>query len=148
MPSAFQQPFAGNSTYHQSLAAVLPQYKNSVSVSSLPQSASVASGYGGFGNTASIPGNFPMNPAAAPSGTNLSYDDMLSSQYKDTNHLMSLQQVSNSLAINAVRLFKVNRTNCCRLAFSNIIGFDVFLIWTNSFDINCFCRSPFFLSMI
>ncbi|PHU25922.1 hypothetical protein BC332_04254 [Capsicum chinense] len=97
MPSAFQQPFAGNSNYHQSLAAVLPQYKNSVSVSSLPQSASVASGYGGFGNTASIPGNFPMNPpAAAPSGTNLSYDDMLSSQYKDTNHLMSLQQNENS----------------------------------------------------
>ncbi|XP_060194078.1 uncharacterized protein LOC132623353 isoform X1 [Lycium barbarum] len=96
MPSAFQQPFAGNSTYHQSLAAVLPQYKNSVSVSSLPQSASVASGYGGFGNTASIPGNFPMNPPAAPSGTNLNYDDVLSSQYKDTNHLMSLQQSENS----------------------------------------------------
>ncbi|KAJ8545349.1 hypothetical protein K7X08_017932 [Anisodus acutangulus] len=88
MPSAFQQPFAGNSTYHQSLAAVLPQYKNSVSVSSLPQS--------GFGNTASIPGNFPMNPPAAPSGTNLSYDDVLSSQYKDTSHLMSLQQSENS----------------------------------------------------
>ncbi|XP_049371186.1 uncharacterized protein LOC125836143 isoform X1 [Solanum verrucosum] len=96
MPSAFQQPFAGNSNYHQSLAAVLPQYKNSVSVSSLPQPASVASAYGGFGNTASIPGNFPMNPPAAPSGTNLSYDDMLSSQYKDTNHLMSLQQSENS----------------------------------------------------
>lgn len=107
MPSAFQQPFAGNSNYHQSLAAVLPQYKNSVSVSSLPQSASVASGYGGFGNTASIPGNFPMNPpAAAPSGTNLSYDDMLSSQYKDTNHLMSLQQVSISFAI-TVKFFEV-----------------------------------------
>ncbi|KAG5622209.1 hypothetical protein H5410_007427 [Solanum commersonii] len=96
MPSAFQQPFAGNSNYHQSLAAVLPQYKNSASVSSLPQPASVASAYGGFGNTASIPGNFPMNPPAAPSGTNLSYDDMLSSQYKDTNHLMSLQQSENS----------------------------------------------------
>ncbi|KAK4361290.1 hypothetical protein RND71_020242 [Anisodus tanguticus] len=96
MPSAFQQPFAGNSTYHQSLAAVLPQYKNSVSVSSLPQSASVASGYGGFANTASIPGNFPMTSPAAPSGTNLSYDDVLSSQYKDTSHLMSLQQSENS----------------------------------------------------
>lgn len=66
MPSAFQQPFAGNSNYHQSLAAVLPQYKNSVSVSSLPQPASVASAYGGFGNTASIPGNFPMNPLLLP----------------------------------------------------------------------------------
>ncbi|KAI7757939.1 hypothetical protein M8C21_007675 [Ambrosia artemisiifolia] len=40
-PSRFQQAFAGNSTYHQQLAAVLPQYKNSVSVSSLPQSAAV-----------------------------------------------------------------------------------------------------------
>lgn len=102
MPSAFQQAFPGNSTYHQSLAAMLPQYKNSASVDSLPQSASIPSGYGAFGNTTAIPGNFPINPAAAPSGTNLSYDDVLSSQYKDTNHLMSLQQVSNALAINAV----------------------------------------------
>lgn len=93
MPSAFQQAFAGNSTYHQSLAAVLPQYKNSVSVSSLPQSAAVASGYGAFGSSTTIPGNFPMNPPAAPSGTNLSYEDVLSAQYKDSNHLLSLQQV-------------------------------------------------------
>lgn len=120
MPSAFQQPFAGNSNYHQSLAAVLPQYKNSVSVSSLPQSASVASGYGGFGNTASIPGNFPMNPPAAPSGTNLSYDDMLSSQYKDTNHLMSLQQVTISFALTAVQFLLLI------FPYSNIIGFDGF----------------------
>ncbi|XP_075086440.1 uncharacterized protein LOC107773927 [Nicotiana tabacum] len=96
MPSAFQQAFPGNSTYHQSLAAMLPQYKNSASVDSLPQSASIPSGYGAFGNTTAIPGNFPINPAAAPSGTNLSYDDVLSSQYKDTNHLMSLQQSENS----------------------------------------------------
>ncbi|KAL2524312.1 Kinase-related protein of unknown function (DUF1296) [Abeliophyllum distichum] len=96
MPSAFQQQFAGNNTYHQSLAAVLPQYKNSVSVSSLPQSAAVASGYGAFGSTTTIPGNFLMNPPAAPSGTNLSYDDVLSSQYKDSSHLISLQQNENS----------------------------------------------------
>lgn len=93
MPSAFQQGFAGNSTYHQSLAAMLPQYKNSVSVSSLPQSAAVASGYG-FGNATNLPGgNFPLNTPTAPAGTTLGYDDVLSSQYKDTNHLMSLQQV-------------------------------------------------------
>ncbi|KAK4340632.1 hypothetical protein RND71_039133 [Anisodus tanguticus] len=96
MPSAFQQAFPGNSTYHQSLAAMLPQYKNSASASSLPQSASVPSGYGAFGNTNTIPGNFPINPPAAPSATNLSYDDLLSSQYKDANHLMSLQQSENS----------------------------------------------------
>uniref|UniRef100_A0A2N9EJG6 GBF-interacting protein 1 N-terminal domain-containing protein n=1 Tax=Fagus sylvatica TaxID=28930 RepID=A0A2N9EJG6_FAGSY len=92
MPSAFQQGFAGNSTYHQSLAAMLPQYKNSVSVSSLPQSAGVASGYA-FGSSTSIPGgNFPLNQPAAPTGTTVGYDDVLSSQYKDSNHLISLQQ--------------------------------------------------------
>ncbi|CAN4116570.1 unnamed protein product [Withania somnifera] len=96
MPSAFQQAFPGNSSYHHSLAAMLPQYKNSVSASSLPQSASIPSGYGAFGNTTNIPRNFPINPPAAPSGTNMSYDDLLNSQYKDTNHLMSLQQGENS----------------------------------------------------
>ncbi|KAL0328947.1 UNVERIFIED_CONTAM: hypothetical protein Scaly_2327300 [Sesamum calycinum] len=77
MPSAFQQSFAGSSTYHQSLAAVLPQYKSSVL-------------------TATIPGNYTMNPPAAPSGTTLSYDDVLSSQYKDSSQLLSLQQNENS----------------------------------------------------
>lgn len=96
MPSAFQQAFPGNSSYHQSLAAMLPQYKNTVSASSLPQSASIPSGYGAFGNTTNIPGNFPINTPSAPSGTNLSYDDVLSAQFKDTNHLMSLQQSENS----------------------------------------------------
>ncbi|KAM3748572.1 hypothetical protein ACB098_05G118900 [Castanea mollissima] len=96
MPSAYQQGFAGNSTYHQSLAAMLPQYKNSVSVSSLPQSAAIPSGYA-FGSSTSIPGgNFPLNPPAAPTGTTVGYDDVLSSQYKDSNHLMSLQQNDNS----------------------------------------------------
>lgn len=94
MPSGFQQAFAGNSTYHQSLAAaVLPQYKNSVSVSSLPQSAAVPSGYGAFGSSATISGNYPMNPPSAPAGSSIGYDDVLSSQYKDNNHLLSLQQV-------------------------------------------------------
>ncbi|KAI5571063.1 hypothetical protein BDE02_11G068800 [Populus trichocarpa] len=96
MPSAFQQTFAGNNSYHQSLAAVLPQYKNSVSVSSLPQSAAVASGYG-FGSSTSIPaGNFPLNAPTAPAGTTIGYDDILGSQYKDASHLMSLQQNENS----------------------------------------------------
>ncbi|XP_062095388.1 uncharacterized protein LOC133801231 isoform X2 [Humulus lupulus] len=95
MPSAFQQTFAGNNTYHQSLAAVLPQYKNSVSVSSLPQSAAIASAYG-FGSSTSIPGgNFPVNPPTAPTGTTIGYEDVLSSQYKEASHLMSLQQHQN-----------------------------------------------------
>ncbi|KAL1555894.1 hypothetical protein AAHA92_11579 [Salvia divinorum] len=90
LPSAFQQTFAGNSSYHQSL---LPQYKNNVSASSLPQSAP---GYGAFGNTTNAPGNFPT---AAPSGTNnLSYDDVLrEQQYKD--NLLSLQQQNDNSAM-------------------------------------------------
>ncbi|OAY29101.1 uncharacterized protein LOC110601137 isoform X2 [Manihot esculenta] len=99
MPSAFQQTFAGNSTYHQSLAAVLPQYKNSVSVSSLPQSAAVASAYG-FGSSTSLPaGNFPLNAPTAPGGTTIGYDDVLSSQYKDGSHLISLQQQNENSAM-------------------------------------------------
>ncbi|KAL2484229.1 Kinase-related protein of unknown function [Forsythia ovata] len=96
MPSAFQQAFAGNNAYHQSLAAMLPQYKNSVSVNNAPQSAAIASGYGALGNTLTIPGNFSMSPPAASSGTTLSYEDLLSSQYKDSSHLISLQQNENS----------------------------------------------------
>ncbi|KAG5562200.1 hypothetical protein RHGRI_005064 [Rhododendron griersonianum] len=95
MPSAFQQAFAGNSAYHQSLAAVLPQYKN-VSVGNLPQSAAIASGYGGFGSSTSIPGNFSMNPSTSSGPTTISYDDRMASQYKDSNHLISLQQNENS----------------------------------------------------
>uniref|UniRef100_A0A166EWR8 GBF-interacting protein 1 N-terminal domain-containing protein n=1 Tax=Daucus carota subsp. sativus TaxID=79200 RepID=A0A166EWR8_DAUCS len=96
MPSGFQQAFAGNNTYHQSLAAVLPQYKSSASVSNLPQSAAVPSGYGAFGSSTAIPANYAMNPtAASPAGSTMGYDDILSSQYKDSNHLISLQQNDN-----------------------------------------------------
>ncbi|KAG5005784.1 hypothetical protein JHK85_024326 [Glycine max] len=92
MPSAFQQTFAGNNTYPQSLAAVLPQYKNNVSASSLPQSAAIPPGYG-FGSSTSIPGgNFSLNPPAAPTGTTIGYEDVINSQFKDNNHMMSLQQ--------------------------------------------------------
>jgi hypothetical protein len=94
-PPAFQQAFAENNTYHQSLAAVLPQYRNSISGSSLPQTA-IASGYGGAGNSTSISGNFSMNLPAAPGSTSIGYDDNMRSQYKDNNHLISLQQNDNS----------------------------------------------------
>ncbi|GMH30233.1 hypothetical protein Nepgr_032076 [Nepenthes gracilis] len=99
VPSAFPRTFAGNSNYHhQSIAAALPQYKNSISVSSLPQSAAAAaSGYGGFGSSTNVPGNFPANPPTAPSGTSTVYENILSSQYKDSNHMLSLpQQNENS----------------------------------------------------
>ncbi|OIW19277.1 hypothetical protein TanjilG_20402 [Lupinus angustifolius] len=96
MPSAYQQAFAQNSTYHQTLAALLPQYKNSISVSSLPQSAAIPPGYG-FGSSTNVPGgNFPLNPPAAPTSTTIGYEDALNSQYKDNNHIMSLQQNENS----------------------------------------------------
>ncbi|KAD7479042.1 hypothetical protein E3N88_02178 [Mikania micrantha] len=85
MPSGFQQAFAGNSTYHQQLAAILPQYKNSVSVSSLPQSAAVPSGYGSFGNSTAVPGNYQVNQPAGPTGSALSYDDVLNAHYKDNS---------------------------------------------------------------
>ncbi|XP_042007325.1 uncharacterized protein LOC121755942 isoform X2 [Salvia splendens] len=90
LPSAFQQTFAGNSSYHQSL---LSQYKNNVSSASLPQSAP---GYGAFGNNTNAPGNFTT---AAPSGTNnISYDDVLrEQQYKD--NLLSLQQQNENSAM-------------------------------------------------
>ncbi|XP_024963088.1 putative uncharacterized protein DDB_G0277255 isoform X1 [Cynara cardunculus var. scolymus] len=96
MPSGFQQAFAGNSTYHQQLAAVLPQYKNSVSVSSLPQSAAVPSAYGSFGNSTAIPGNYQVNQPAGPAGSTLSYDDVLNAHYKENSQLLSLQQNENS----------------------------------------------------
>ncbi|CAL5411657.1 unnamed protein product [Camellia sinensis] len=96
LPSTFQQAFgSGNSTDHQSLAAAagLPQYKNNnVSVNSRPQSAAIVSGYGGFGSSTSIPSNFPP---AAPGPTTIGYDNILSSQYKDNNHSISLQQNEN-----------------------------------------------------
>lgn len=107
MPSAFQQSFAGNNTYHQSLAALLPQYKSSVSVSSLPQSAAVPSGYGGLGSATSVPGNYPMNPPAAPSGSALNYEDVLSSQYKESSHLLSLQQQVMLLHLFALHLISL-----------------------------------------
>ncbi|KAG2308995.1 hypothetical protein Bca52824_028743 [Brassica carinata] len=40
LPSAFQQAFSGNSSYHQS--PLLPQYKNNISPSNLPPSATSA----------------------------------------------------------------------------------------------------------
>jgi hypothetical protein len=73
----------------------LPQYKSSVSSStSVPQASSVASGYGAFGGSGSIPGNFSVNPGSGSgANTSLGFDETLSSQYKDMSHYMSLQQV-------------------------------------------------------
>lgn len=89
MPSGFQPGFAGNSTYHQQLAAMLPQYKNSVSMSSLTQSPAAASGYGSYGGSTAVPGSYQVSQPAGPAG---SYDDVLNAHFKDTSHLLSLQQ--------------------------------------------------------
>ncbi|KAG1367966.1 signaling mucin HKR1 [Cocos nucifera] len=104
LPSAaFQQPYTGNGPFHQSPAAVpnagikytLPQYKSSVSVTSLPQSASVASAYGGLGSSANLPGSFTLNPTTASASTTIGLEEALSSQYKEANHYMPLQQADN-----------------------------------------------------
>ncbi|KAJ4869239.1 hypothetical protein Rs2_49212 [Raphanus sativus] len=89
MPSAFQQTYAGNSSYHQQLAALLPQYKANLSPSNLPQSATAPASAYGFGNSANVgsAGNFPISQQSAPTG----YEDVLSSQYKESNHLLALQ---------------------------------------------------------
>ncbi|KAH7686036.1 UBA-like protein [Dioscorea alata] len=103
MPSAaFQQTYTANTPFHQSLTAIsntgvkytLPQYKSSVSVTSLPQSAAVASGYGGFGSSANIPGSLMMNPSSASANTTIGFDEALSSQYKEGN-LHAPQQTEN-----------------------------------------------------
>ncbi|KAL0798798.1 hypothetical protein Bca101_053973 [Brassica carinata] len=89
MPSAFQQAYAGNSSYHQQLAALLPQYKANLSPSNLPQSATAPASAYGFGNSTNVgsAGNFPLSQQSAPTG----YEDVLSSQYKESNHLLALQ---------------------------------------------------------
>ncbi|RID69653.1 hypothetical protein BRARA_C01734 [Brassica rapa] len=94
MPQSYPyMPFAGNSPYHPSLAALRPQYKNNVSPSNLPQSATSApmsSAYG-FGNSSSV-GALNQQQQAAPSGATLSYEDNMILQYKQNSHLLSLQQ--------------------------------------------------------
>lgn len=136
MPSAFQQAFAGNSTYHQSLAAVLPQYKNSVSVSSLPQSAAIASAYG-FGSSTSIPGgNFPLNAPAAPTAATIGYDDIINSQYKDNSHMISLQQVENSsnsksFVLTGFHSYGVNLSSNKTELCHNFLLPWFYLVWSN-----------------
>ncbi|KAK9714455.1 hypothetical protein RND81_06G095500 [Saponaria officinalis] len=73
-----------NTTYPQSLAAAMPPQHQNTPLSA----ADVRSGYSSFWNSNNdVPSNFPMNPPAAPSETTyMSYDDLLSSQYKDAIH--------------------------------------------------------------
>ncbi|KAF8077109.1 hypothetical protein N665_1061s0011 [Sinapis alba] len=85
MPSAFQQAFPSGS--HQSM---LPQYKTQATAPPVPPPSAY-----GFGGGSALSNNFPLNPTSAPN----SYEDVLSSQFRDSNHLASsLQQQNEQLA--------------------------------------------------
>lgn len=91
---------AGSGAFHQSPAAgsaatglkyTVPQYKTSTSGNSLPQVGAIAPGYGGnFGNAGSL-SNFNNLNASNSGATAL--DVLLSSQLKEGNQYVSLQQV-------------------------------------------------------
>lgn len=105
---AFQQAYPSNGPFHQSAAALLgsgmkystPEYKN-LSAAGLqqqqqpqaPPPSSVISGYGGFGSSSNIQGNFALNQSTTGSASTLGFDEALSRQYKDTSQYMALQQV-------------------------------------------------------
>lgn len=72
----------------------MPQYKSGLPVTSPPQHSSVVSGYGGFGSSSNIP-NFGQNQSASPA-TSMGIDEALSSQLKEANHYMALQQVKGA----------------------------------------------------
>lgn len=82
MPSAFQQAFPSGS--HQSM---LPQYKTQATAPPVPPPSAY-----GFGGGSALGNNFPLNSTSAPN----SYEEVLSSQFRDSNHLASsLQQQVN-----------------------------------------------------
>jgi len=85
MLSAFQQVFpTGN---HQSLVDMLMQYKTQTTAPPVPPPSAY-----GFGGGAVSSNNFPLNPTSAAN----SYEDVLSSQFNESNHLASsLQQQVN-----------------------------------------------------
>ncbi|KAL8103500.1 uncharacterized protein LOC141677859 isoform X2 [Apium graveolens] len=94
MPSTFQQEFGGKGAYHQPLSA---QYKSSVSVGSLPQSATIPSGYGYFNDSTTISGNYAMNPSVIAAGSAIGYDD-LSTRYNDGTYSTPLRQGSRAVS--------------------------------------------------
>ncbi|KAK8948889.1 hypothetical protein KSP39_PZI005300 [Platanthera zijinensis] len=104
LPSAaFPQAYTSNGPFHQSTSAVhnaglkysLPQYKSSLSVPSLQQPAAASSGYGNYGGSANIPGNFVLNPSTTSTSTTLGFDETLNSQ-KEGAHYLHLQQNESS----------------------------------------------------
>lgn len=81
MPSAYQQAYSGISGLYQSPEALntlglkypLPQFKNNISVNSLPRPAGIASGYGAASKLAG-------------------YEEAFASPYKDGRNLLHLRQ--------------------------------------------------------
>ncbi|KAJ0232130.1 hypothetical protein HA466_0293350 [Hirschfeldia incana] len=104
IPSAFPQTLLHQ---QEQQAALLPQYKTILSPGNLPQSAAAPASAYGFGNSTNVgsAGNFPLNQQSTPPGTTMSYEDVLSSQqYKESNHLLALQQQQvSSLQTRTVR---------------------------------------------
>ncbi|WVZ99618.1 hypothetical protein U9M48_044887 [Paspalum notatum var. saurae] len=109
---AFQQAYPSNGPFHQSATTLLgsgmkystPEYKNNLSATGLQQQqqppqqqphSSVISGYGGFGASSNISGNFALNQNTGSAST-LGFDEALSRQYKDNSQYMALQQGDNS----------------------------------------------------
>ncbi|KAJ8492535.1 hypothetical protein OPV22_014256 [Ensete ventricosum] len=99
LPSV-QQAFTANSPFHQSTAAVpsagtkysQPQYRSSLSVTSLPQASAIASAYGGFGSLGNIPGGYNTT---ASTNMMIGLDEALSLQYKEASRHVPLQQSGN-----------------------------------------------------
>jgi hypothetical protein len=104
-PPAFQQTYASNGPFHQSVGGdtavpesamkySMPQYKSNLPATSPPQHSSLVSGYGGFGSSSNIP-NFSQNQSAPSPATTMGIDESLSAQFKEANHYMALQQQVN-----------------------------------------------------
>lgn len=99
LPS-LQQTLSPNSLFNQSSAVPSagieysqPQYKGSLSVTSLPQASALPSAYGGFGSSSSIPGGFNLNHTTMASSTSIGFNEALNQQYKEVSHYLALQQV-------------------------------------------------------
>ncbi|KAG8069251.1 hypothetical protein GUJ93_ZPchr0005g14527 [Zizania palustris] len=130
LPSAtFQQAYSSNGPFHQSAAAVpgvgmkynVPQYKSNLLATNLQQQpSSVISGYGGFGSSSNLPGNFTLSQNAASASTNLGFDEALSTQYKDPSQYMALQQGDNS----AMWLHGAGSRTAAALPPSHFYGFQ------------------------
>ncbi|XP_074577911.1 uncharacterized protein LOC141834449 [Curcuma longa] len=101
LPS-LQQTLSPNSLFNQSSAVPSagieysqPQYKSSLSVTSLPQASALPSAYGGFGSSSSIPGGFNLNHTTMASSTSIGFNEAVNQQYKEVSHYLALQQNEN-----------------------------------------------------